>query len=408
MQNDKSINWKTNTALFLVGQASTLIGSSLVSFAVLWYVVLETKSGSIMTIFTVATMVPTFFISPFGGVWADRYNRKNLINISDGAIALVSLFIALCFSFGMTSLLLLLVCALARSLGQGVQLPAVNALIPELVPEQHLVRVNSINSMIQSISMIGTPALSGVLMTIAPIQIILFIDVATAAIGISILYFLVKVPKSRPAETHSSNTGSSYFHEIRETFRYMRHHNFVLRLLIYEGITALLITPCAFLTPLQVTRDFGADVWRLTAIEIAFSVGMIVGGGTLSAWGGFKNKIFTTGFGIILTGLATAALGILTNFPLYISVMGFIGITVPLTNTPIISLLQSKVDSEHMGRVFSFYTMVSSLTMPLGMVLFGPLSDVISIDILLIITGIACLAEVVYIAFDKTVIRSGR
>jgi DHA3 family macrolide efflux protein-like MFS transporter len=426
MRNNKTINWKKNTALFLGGQAVTLIGSSLVGYAVMWYVTLETKSGVIMMIFTVATMLPTFLISPFGGVWADRHNRKNLINIADGIIAIVSLFIALCFSFGIASLYLLLVCSLVRSFGQGVQMPAVNALLPQLVPAKHLVRVNSLNSVIQSVSMVGSPALSGVLMTLAPIQVILFIDVVTAIIGISILYFLVKIPET-PLETatatdtniagsqseesateSAAGASRSYRHEIRESLRYIHHNKFALRLLIYGGITALFITPCAFLTPLQVTRDFGSDVWRLTAIEIAFSVGMIVGDGALSAWGGFKNKVATAILGIILFGLGTASLGILTNFTHYIAMMGFLGLTVPITNTPVLSILQTKIDPEYMGRVFSFYTMMSSITMPLGMLVFGPLADAVSIDILLIITGLAAVAEAIFIAFDKTVVNAGR
>ncbi|MDR2611189.1 MAG: MFS transporter, partial [Clostridiales Family XIII bacterium] len=286
MRKNKPVNWKRNTALFLGGQAVTLIGSSLVGYAVLWYVTLETQSGAMMTLFTVAVTAPTFFIAPFGGVWADRYNRKNLINISDGIIAAVSLFIALCFSFGIAGILLLLACSVARSLGQGVQMPAVNALIPQLAPEKHLVRVNSLNSMIQSISMIGSPALSGVLMSVAPIQVILFIDVVTAAIGISILYFFVRVPQVETSEADSAaetgepdgaggltgetgtekkeGAGRSYLHEIRDSLSYIRTNSFVLRLIIYSGVMAILITPCALLTPLQVARDFGPDVWRLT------------------------------------------------------------------------------------------------------------------------------------------------
>jgi DHA3 family macrolide efflux protein-like MFS transporter len=278
-------------------------------------------------------------------------------------------------------------------------------------------------------------------MSVAPIQAILFIDVATATIGISILYFLVKIPAAEDAsaedvvsegtatrnededdtyaedaatenadnEQNSETKGMrSYWHEIRSSLTYIRTNSFVLRLILYSGIASILITPCAMLTPLQVARDFGPDVWRLTAIEIAFSVGMIIGGLTLSAWGGFKNKVKTTGLGLVLFGLGTAALGLLTNFPLYIAVMAFIGITTPLVGTPIMSLLQAKVDPEHMGRVFSFFTMMSSIAMPIGMLIFGPLADVITIDIMLIITGLAGLAEVAFISFDKEVIRAGK
>jgi DHA3 family macrolide efflux protein-like MFS transporter len=135
---------------------------------------------------------------------------------------------------------------------------------------------------------------------------------------------------------------------------------------------------------------------------------MIVGGAVLSILGGFPNKVKTTGLGIILLGLGTVALGLLTNFPLYTATMGLVGIAAPITSTPVTSLLQAKVDPAHMGRVFSFYVMASTIATPVSMIIFGPLSDAIAIDILLIVTGIACLAEVVVIAFDKIVVNAGK
>lgn len=152
-------NWKKNIIMFMLGQSLSLFGSTLVYYAVFWSLTLETQSGTMMMLLTIVGTLPMFFISPFGGVWADRYNKKHLINISDACIALVTLIMSITFFIGYNNVTLLLVCLLARSLGQGVQMPAVNALIPEIVPAEKLTKINGINGSLQSIMMIASPAI---------------------------------------------------------------------------------------------------------------------------------------------------------------------------------------------------------------------------------------------------------
>jgi DHA3 family macrolide efflux protein-like MFS transporter len=315
-------NWKKNVVLFLSGQTISLFGSMLVQYAIMWHITLKTQSGSMMTVFIIAGMLPMFFISPFGGVWADRHNRKYLINGADGIIALASLFVALMFLAGFESMGILLGCAAIRALGQGVQSPAVSALIPQLVPEEHLTRVNGINGSIQAFVMLVSPMASGVLLTFAPIQYIFFIDVITAAIGISIVFFLVKVPvlpkanmpKAHEITASENSKGISYFHDLKAGFSYISKHGLVLRLILFSGVFMFFSAPPAMLTPLQATRNFGAEVWRLTAIEVAFSIGMMAGGVLMSVWGGFKNRIHTMALATLFFGIESIALGLVTNF----------------------------------------------------------------------------------------------
>ena len=82
-------------ALFLASQAVTLLGSSIVQFAIIWYVTLETSSGGWVALLSAAAYIPQFLISFFAGVWADRYPRKRLIIAADGAIAIATLALVL-------------------------------------------------------------------------------------------------------------------------------------------------------------------------------------------------------------------------------------------------------------------------------------------------------------------------
>jgi DHA3 family macrolide efflux protein-like MFS transporter len=404
-----NINWKKNTALFLIGQALSLFGTMVVQYAIMWHITLKTQSGSMMTLFTVAGFLPMFFISPFAGVWADRFNRKYIINIADGAIAFFSLLAAVFIMVGVDSIVILLFCAVIRSLGQGVQMPAVGSFIPDIVPQEQLPTINGFQGSIQSFITLTAPAISGAMMAFAPLETLFFLDVITALIGISIVLFFVKTPKKETSILETpEHKGTSYFHDLKEGIKYIRKHGYVLRMIILSAVFLFFFAPAALLTPLQVTRNFGNDVWRLSAIEIIFSVGMMAGGILIGIWGGFKNRIYTMTLSCGLCGLLAAGLGLAPNFLLYLVIMAVMGVSLPLWNAPSMVLLQTTVEPAFMGRVLSVFTMVSSTMMPLGMVVFGPVADIVSINILLIGTGIIVVLLCIPIITSKTLREAGR
>src|SRR6188768_3468376 len=107
--------WRRNITLFLAGQTVSLFGSSLVQYAVLWYLTLTTKDGSILALSIVFGFLPQAILSIFGGVWADRHNRKFLIMGSDAAIAAATLVLALLMLNGSESLWLIFAVLAVRS-----------------------------------------------------------------------------------------------------------------------------------------------------------------------------------------------------------------------------------------------------------------------------------------------------
>ncbi len=386
-QHAPSSRWKRNAAFFIAGQFLSMFGSMLVTFSITWHITLQQQSGSMVALFTCAAMLPMVFVSPFAGVWADRYNRKTLVNLSDAAIALITLLVAVLYASGIQSVWMLLLAVTARSVGQGVQQPAVGALIPQIVPEEHLVRFNGIQSAAQSLTGFAAPMAAGALLTFLPIQTIFFIDVATAAIGIATVFFCVKVaPLAAPAAPREAGL-KAYTREMAEGLSFIGKAPWLKLMLISVAAFGILAAPAAMMTPLQVARSFGDDVWRLTAVELAFSIGMMLGGVGVAAWGGFKNKAHTMVLACLLFGGCTVLFGVIPNFWAYLAVMAFCGCTMPLFNTPAMTLMQTKIPPQLMGRVFSVMMVLNGLCMPLGMALFGPLGDVVKIEWLLIVTG---------------------
>lgn len=397
----KQKNWKNSIARFLTAQTISLFGSSLVQYAIVWYITLSTSSGKMLTISTLCGFLPQIVISLFAGVWIDRYNRKVMIMLSDFAIAASTLLLALAFLSGNKSMWLLFAVLIIRSVGTGIQTPAVNAMLPQIVPATHLMKINGIHSTLSSIMMFLSPAVSGAVLSVAPLETTLLIDVVTAIIGISITATI----SIQPYEKKSSSEKSSLL-ELKAGFEYLKENPFVKRILVFQLIILILISPSAFLTPLMVSRRFGSDVWRLTASEMTYSLGMVLGGILISAWGGFQKRMNTTLLAGALYGILMLGLGLAPLFPLYLICNTMIGLTSPCYNAPITVTIQETVPPHMQGRVFSFMQIATSCALPLGMVIFGPLADMIPIQIILFGAGSLVLLVVICVyklhCFDKT------
>jgi DHA3 family macrolide efflux protein-like MFS transporter len=405
-QTADNLNWKRNAGFFIGGQFASMFGSMLVQYAITWHITLQTKSGVMMTVFTCAALLPMVFISPFAGVWADRYNRKYLINAADGAIAIVTLILAVAYIGGMKNIWLMLVVILIRSLGQGVQQPSVSAIVPQIVPEDQLARFNGIQSAVQSFTMFAAPMISGALLTFLPIEHIFFIDVITAAIGISVVFFCVKV-SGVPGAREIEPGVAAYYRELMEGFRFIGNTKWLKILFVYMAFFSVFVTPAAMLTPLQVARSFGDDVWRLTAVDILFSVGMMLGGVVMSVWGGFKNKVHTMILACFAFGATTVLFGVVPDFWMYSGVMLLCGSVMPMFNTPMMTVMQTKIQPRFMGRVFSAVTMIGGVAMPVGMSVFGPLGDWVRIETLLVGTGTVLFLSGFVLCGCKSLIAEG-
>lgn len=398
-------NWKKNIVLFMTSQTISLFGSSLVQYAILWYITLNTQSGIMMTISILCGFLPTFVLSPFAGVWADRYSRKMLIVLSDSIIALSTLVLAVLFLMGYDNMWLLFVVSAVRALGTGVQTPAVGAMLPQLVPEDQLTRINGLNGSIQAMVMLLSPMLSGALLTMASIEAIFFIDVITAVVAVTTILVFVHVPLHTKAAAKQT---ISYLQDLTLGFRYIKDHRYVQNFFIFCAFFFVLAAPAAFLTPLQVTRTFGGDIWRLTAIEIAFSIGMMLGGLIMSVWPGFRNRVHTMTMASLAFGVCTFGLGVIPNFWIYLVVMGVTGLSMPFFNTPSTVLLQEKVEPDYLGRVFGVLGMISSSMMPLGMLVFGPLADSVRVEWLLMISGVLLFIQGFFLLGNKVLVEAGK
>lgn len=382
---DGNSSWK-KIALFLISQNISLFGSSVVSFSIIWYITLQTSSGKWVMLFTLCALLPQVLISLWAGVWADRYNRKYLIMLADGFIALATLGMAIAFFAGYQSMELLLAVSLIRSIGAGIQMPAASALYPQIVPREKLTKVQGINQTLNSVLLLLSPAVGGIVLGSVGILWAFLIDVITASLAIAVLSFI------RIEKVAAITEPATVFAELRQGIDYVMSHRLLRRVIICFGVSFFLFTPAAVLTPLLVERSFGGDVWRLTANEMVWTIGSLLGGVFVSLRGEFKDKIRTVAICLAGFGVTFALVGITSNFIVYLLIMGIAGFFLPIMSTAQTVLIQENVEPAMMGRVFSLIQIVTGSAMPMAILFFGPLADIVSIGSILWVTGVLLIA----------------
>ena len=154
---DEKRHWKKNISLFLSSQMISLFGSSIVQYAILWHITLTTESGLMMTVYIICGFIPTFILSPFAGVWVDRYNRKHLIILADGMIAFATLILADIILFRLQLDMAAFCHRGDPRVRCGVQMPAIGVILPQIVPTDKLTKVNGINGSLQSMVLLVSP-----------------------------------------------------------------------------------------------------------------------------------------------------------------------------------------------------------------------------------------------------------
>ncbi len=393
-------NWQQKTSLFLTSQAITLFGSSLVQFALVWYVTLKTSSGFWVSMLTVCAYLPQFLISFFAGVWADRHSRKKLIIFADAAIALATLILAMLLPFLKNDTLLLsalLIASAIRSVGTGIQTPAVGAMIPQLVPEEQLMRVNGINSTIQSVVQFAAPAAAGAILTISTLSTTLFIDIASAASGIGLLS-TIGIPKQKRTE---ESMQTSVFSDLIIGVKYAFSDNFLWKLLLLYGAFIFLCVPAGFLATLFVSRTYGNSYLYLTIVELVGFAGMAAGGLLIGTWGGFPSRMQTLTVGICAFGALAVGMGAVKNFVIYLLLMLLFGVALTMVQTATTTLIQEKTAPDMQGRVFGFLGAMYSGFLPIGMAVFGPLADIVPLHWLMICSGAALVLIALFLFSRK-------
>ncbi len=398
--------WQRRFFTIWSGQAISILGSQIVSFAIVWYLTEQTGSATVLAIASMFGILPNILLSPFAGAMADRGDRKSIMIISDLVVGLARLLGFFLFFTGSIQVWHLYLMIFVGSAAGSFQQPAMASSTALMVPKKHLSRVAGMNQTLQGALSIAGPPLGALLMSLTTIANIYLLDVITMLFAVLPLLF-IPIPK---LETRKDSNGdvikTSFFQDIKEGFQYVLNWKGLTLLLLSAMLINFLISPAMSLLPLLVSKHFGGDEVQLALMNSMLGIGMLIGGIILSIWGGFKRRIFTSFMGLIISGLSLAAVGFIpeTGFSIALFVFLISALMLPFINGPIQAVVQSAVTPEMQGRVISLIGTTAGFAMPIGLAIAGPVSDAIGIQAWFIIGGI-CMSLTGILGFMSPAMR---
>lgn len=382
--------WQVPFFTIWTGQSLSLFGSRIAMFGLIWWLTATTGSATVLALATLFATLPLIFLGPVAGVLIDRWNRRVVMLVSDGLIALLSLWIAALFWTGAIQVWHVYVLMLAREIGGVFHWPAMQTTTALMVPQKHLARVNGVNqAMYGGLSILG-PALGALLLSVTSLGNIMLLDVITALTAIVPLLF---VPVPQPPRAALALKPTSVWADLVAGAHYILSWRGLLLMSTIGTLFKLVQTPIMALLPILVTRHFGGAAGELAGMESAFGIGIVAGGLLLGVWGGFRRRIFTMNMALIVSGLATLLLGLLPADQLGVALgtMLVSGAAMALLDGALTALMQSSVAPEMLGRVWMLFASLIGITSPLGLAIAGPLTDALNPQAWYVLAGVICM-----------------
>lgn len=382
--------WKRGFYTIVAGQTISIIGSSAVQFSLIWWLASETASPIMMSLAGLFAFLPQLLLGPFAGVWIDRLRRKTVIISADLFIGIIAALFALSFVVWTPPYWLVCVVIGVRAVANVFHTPAIQAVVPMLVPGEDLVKANGWSQFLQAGAYMLGPVIGAAMYAAFTMPVILLTDLLGAIIA-CITIAIVHIPEIEGRQALSSH----FFKELKEGILVYTKDKKLSFFTLIVAACMIFFMPLSSMYPLMTSDYFKGTEWHASIIQVTYSIGMMAGAGIISQVK-IKNKLYTAFLGIIILGVATFASGILPTgsigFWIFAVVCLAMGASVNVYNIPYMAYIQETIPKEAQGRAFSLIGSLMSLTMPLGLLLAGPVAEFYSVPFLFCVSGVFILA----------------
>jgi DHA3 family macrolide efflux protein-like MFS transporter len=385
----KATSWKIPFFTIWTGQVFSLIGSRVVQFALVWWLTQLTGSATVLATASMVALIPEILLAPIAGAYVDRWNRRVVMMVADGLIALALLWLAYLFWVSAVQVWHVYLVMAVRAVGGSFHWPAMQASTSLMVPDKHLTRVAGLNQTLNGVLNILAPPLGALLMGVMPLHGVMLVDVGTAMLAITSLLF-VHIPQPKRDDVGAEKP--TIWADMHEGLRYIWGWPGLVAVIGVAMIVKIALTPAFSLLPLLVSQHFHGGAAQLSLLEAVAGVGIVLGGLVLSVWGGFRRKIYITVTGMVGLGLSFVVLSLTPGslFWMALASIFVVGLTIPLIDGPIMAILQGTVAPEIQGRVFTLMSSLLWITSPFSLAVAGPVSDWLGLRVWYVAAGTLC------------------
>lgn len=354
------------------GQFASLLGSELTNFAITLWAWEITGQATPLSLILVFTQIPRLLVSPFAGLWVDRYHRKHLMLLGDFVAGLSTIALLLLFLTQQLQVWHLYISGAINGLFGYIQGLAYAASLTLIVPKKHYARATALGSVQMSGSYVLAPALAGALYAATGLTGVLSIDIATFGIAMASLA-LVKIPQplipERPTKQKTSWSTLTY------GLKYLWCRPSLMALLSFWVVNSLIGSTVFAILPAMVLARSNNNpvVWGM--LLAFFGMGGLLGGLAISISGGPKRRIHGVLIASALWKLGIVVLALAQRTGTKIGTALVCGFCSPFPESANQAIWMSKVEPQAQGRVFATRFLLTQLSSPIGYAIAGPLAD---------------------------------
>lgn len=377
-------NWKKIFAIIWTGQFMSLLSSTIVNFAIIIWISIETESAEMLAWAAIAGMLPQAIIGPFSGVFIDRWNRKRVMMLADSFIAFCTLILSLLFILNIAEMWHIFILLGLRSIGSAFHMPAMQASVPMIAPKEELTRVAGINQVINSVGNIAGPALGAFFITIWDIQYVLLLDVAGALFAVTSLFF-VYIPNPEKKEEKIENV----FRDVKEGVMVVLKNRGLSWVFLFSIVVTFFLMPVSVLFPLMTLQHFDGNTFQVGLIEVVWGIGALMGGVIMGIKNYKVNKVILINCMYLVIGSTFLLSGVLppSGFVFFALLTTIAGVSGAVYNSAFTGLIQYNIDPAVLGRVFSMFFTVSLIPSMIGLIGIGFFADNLGLTMTFILSG---------------------
>lgn len=355
-----------------LGQLVSLLGSEMTNFAITIWAWEATERATPLSLILVAVQIPRVLISPFAGIWVDRFNRKTLMLMGDSVAGCSTIALLVLFITGHLQIWHLYVSGAVNGLFGYIQGLAYSASLSLMVPEQHYTRASALESLQLSGSYVLAPVMAGALYAVVGLSGILAVDLITFSCAITTLSFAT-IPQ--PSSNPSVVAPSPFLQQLTFGFRYLRQRPTLVIFLGFLLVSSFIDSASFALLPAMVLARSGSSSAVWGTLLAFFGVGGLLGGGLLSLWGGPKRQIHGVLIASALWKVGLIVLALAQRTTIKIGTALFSGFCSPFPASCSQTIWRKQVEPAVQGRVFSTRFLLTQMATPVGAAIAGPLAD---------------------------------
>lgn len=389
---------------FTISKLISTFGVSVFSFGISFYILSVTGSATSFAIVLICSILPRVLVAPFAGYAADKYPKKMIIIVAQICSVLAVgglLVVSLTFGLSLIAIYITQIILSITSLFSGVTF---SSSIANLVDDARIQKAMSFNQMSMSIASIGGPAVGGLLFGLVSMKMFLIIHMVSYIIAVILESTMDFNLYSKKAAEFIEEKKETMLENMKAGITYLKQHR-VLSVIVWVALVINFFFG-AFTVGYSyiLVEELKVQSAHFGITEGALSIGMLLASIYLSARKDIKFPLIVSKRGIIIMGLlmATATLPLLVTLS-YMGIVSFyfvlmfsFGVAMIFVNTPIGVMMQKQIAEEYRGRVFGLLETMSMSLMPLAMVLFGFLFDIVPAQYVLLASSSIMLAAVIY------------